>query len=65
MALALHELAVNAARHGALRGESGQLKIRWRIRRNGGNNSWLEFDWLESGVPTPACGRRSRGAPAS
>ena len=44
--LALHELATNAAKYGALSHESGQLDVRW-IRENG----MLTFGWTETGGP--------------
>ena len=47
LALALHELAVNAARHGALLSESGTVELRWRTTPDGG----FELDWMESGGP--------------
>ena len=34
-ALALHELATNATKHGALRQEQGRLDISWHVRRDG------------------------------
>ncbi len=47
LALALHELAVNAVRHGALQSESGAVELRWRTTPDGG----FELDWMESGGP--------------
>jgi two-component sensor histidine kinase len=47
LALALHELAVNAVKHGALTSESGTVEVRWRRREDGG----FELDWTESGGP--------------
>ncbi len=47
LALALHELALNAARYGALSVETGRVDLRWRgLDRNG-----FELEWLESGGP--------------
>lgn len=43
LSLVVHELATNAAKHGALSGDSGNLEVRWRAQ-NGG----LELRWLES-----------------
>ena len=47
LALALHELAVNAVKHGALTVESGAVDVRWRSAEDGG----FELDWVESGGP--------------
>jgi two-component sensor histidine kinase/CheY-like chemotaxis protein len=47
LALALHELAVNAVKHGALTAESGAVDVRWRALADGG----FELDWVESGGP--------------
>ena len=47
LALALHELAVNAVRHGALSNDAGAVQVRWRETPRGG----FEFDWIETGGP--------------
>ncbi|KRE09945.1 hypothetical protein ASE63_05440 [Bosea sp. Root381] len=46
MALALHELATNATKYGALRKDSGRIDVNWSI--TGGEFS---FEWRESGGP--------------
>lgn len=46
VALVLHELATNAAKHGALGSPDGVLTVRWRI----GSSGRLEIDWTESGL---------------
>jgi len=46
LALALHELATNAAKYGALSSESGQLTLGWTLK-----DSKLGLDWSESGGP--------------
>ena len=48
--LALHELATNAAKHGALLHSGGRIKIRWAID-DGGAERRLKFFWEESGGP--------------
>jgi two-component sensor histidine kinase len=48
--LALHELATNAAKYGALSNESGRVKIFWTIARDG-KDSRLKLKWKETGGP--------------
>ena len=49
-ALALHELATNAVKHGALKTETGRLDIHWSVRRAGSDAPLLVLDWREEGV---------------
>ncbi len=42
---ALHELATNAAKHGALAGPDGHLLIQW----SGPENGRISLDWIEEG----------------
>jgi two-component sensor histidine kinase len=49
LALALHELATNALKHGALKGVRGRLDVRWQILDRA-SKPRLELTWLESGV---------------
>ena len=62
-ALALHELATNAVKHGALRAGSpdhaGRLEITWSVLPDDGNRL-LVLDWRESGVAL-ATGEVRRG----
>jgi PAS domain S-box-containing protein len=46
IALALHELATNAAKYGALSSMSGKLQLNWQV-----SNDKLVFDWIETGGP--------------
>ncbi|MBS0537663.1 MAG: response regulator [Proteobacteria bacterium] len=46
VALALHELATNAAKYGALSIDSGRLSLTWAMGRDA-----LELDWVETGGP--------------
>jgi PAS domain S-box-containing protein len=48
--LALHELATNAAKYGALSNESRRIEICWTITRDGRDNR-LKFMWEEMGGP--------------
>jgi two-component system, chemotaxis family, CheB/CheR fusion protein len=49
LALALHELATNALKHGALKESDGHLDVKWQML-DGMNTSRLEFTWVESGI---------------
>lgn len=50
LALALHELATNAAKYGALSNETGRVRIAWRVGLGAARES-LRFEWRESGGP--------------
>jgi len=45
-ALALHELATNAAKHGALSVAAGKVKLAWRTEPG-----WIVLQWTETGGP--------------
>lgn len=54
LALATHELAVNAVKFGALGvADGGRLAVTWRIERRAEGNV-LRFEWREEGVPAIA-----------
>jgi PAS domain S-box-containing protein len=58
LGLAMHELATNAVKHGALSGTQGKVTVRWSLE-----GGVLRLTWTESGGPpvtTPA--RRGFGA---
>ena len=46
LSLALHELATNAAKYGALSRPDGRVELRWTV-----GNGKLKLNWLESGGP--------------
>lgn len=48
LSLALHELATNAVKFGALSVETGHVDVRWTARKGGG----FQLTWTESGGPT-------------
>jgi two-component sensor histidine kinase len=50
-ALALHELATNAVKYGALKGDTGQLAVTWLVTRDQRDRPHLTLSWIESGVP--------------
>jgi two-component sensor histidine kinase len=47
LSLALHELATNATKYGALTTERGQIQISWTI----GRNRSFQLEWKENGGP--------------
>jgi PAS domain S-box-containing protein len=46
--LALHELATNAVKYGALSSPAGRVEVRWSLCPGAGD---LQMDWTESGGP--------------
>lgn len=56
VSLALHELATNALKYGALSTEAGRVEVRWTPRPDGG----FDLTWTESGGP-PARPPQRRG----
>jgi two-component sensor histidine kinase len=55
LAMALHELATNAVKYGALGQPGGRLAVTWRLEPAGsGTRPWLHIDWRERGVEMPA-----------
>jgi two-component sensor histidine kinase len=56
--MALHELTVNAARHGALSSGQGKVSFSWQLEeRPAPSQKWLRMTWREAGGPvveTPA-----------
>ena len=61
MAMVLHELATNAAKHGALSTRDGRVSVRWHRELNGDADAALRIEWQESGGPAVVQGpdRRS------
>jgi two-component sensor histidine kinase len=53
IALALHELATNAAKYGSLSVSGGGLALSWRVE-----DRIIKFDWRESGGPATAAPNR-------
>ncbi|PVE20746.1 hypothetical protein DC522_30540 [Microvirga sp. KLBC 81] len=58
--LAVHELATNAVKHGALTVPQGRVRVSWQIH-DGSDLPWLVFEWKESGAPDQAAKRKRRG----
>ncbi|MFH6782778.1 MULTISPECIES: PAS domain S-box protein [Methylobacterium] len=49
LALALHELATNARKYGALADERGRLEVTWSTHRPDGEEERLVVEWVEHG----------------
>jgi two-component sensor histidine kinase len=63
LALALHELATNAVKHGALGQPQGRLDVRWLVERgHSGRPARLRMEWRESGVAIAPDATPVRGA---
>lgn len=60
-ALALHELATNANKYGALAQAGGQLRVRWRLLGTA-KGTRLHIEWSETGVHMPAPGEAAQGS---
>jgi two-component sensor histidine kinase len=60
VALAVHELAANALRHGALRTRRGRVAVRWEISSDE-RERLLVLEWLETGGPRRRAGPARRG----
>lgn len=50
VSLLLHELTVNALKHGALSNESGRVEVTWHLQEGPGGTD-LVLDWRETGGP--------------
>jgi two-component sensor histidine kinase len=60
LAMVLHELATNAAKHGSLSVPGGRVEVRWRAGRGAGDDGgMLRLRWTETGGP-PVSGAPSR-----
>lgn len=58
-ALAIHELATNARKHGALAADDRALKITWAVKQTDSSASNLVLEWVEEGF---ACAPEREGA---
>jgi two-component sensor histidine kinase len=60
-ALAVHELATNAVKYGALSQAQARLEIRWHLdQADPEQGPWLHVDWRERGVIMPATGQQQQ-----
>ncbi len=60
VALAVHELATNATKYGALTSPSGRVRVVWSMMKDQGE-TWLSLSWTESGVRIVAPAPRREG----
>jgi two-component sensor histidine kinase len=49
--MALHELATNATKYGALSNDQGRIDVTWAVNQNPADPKFT-FSWRESGGPT-------------
>jgi len=62
LAMAIHELATNAVKYGALSNATGRVRVGWKIQQSGEAHS-LKLEWRESGgPPTEAPARKGFGS---
>ena len=54
LGMAVHELATNAAKFGALSNESGRVMINWRLQSDVTGQELFAMSWIESGGPPVA-----------
>jgi two-component sensor histidine kinase len=61
LTLAIHELATNALKYGALASPSGRLSVKWELRKPyPGERRWLKLQWIEYGIQLPQVGENAR-----
>ncbi len=49
--MALHELATNAGKYGALSDDSGRVEVRWSLEPGEGGRETFAIGWRERGGP--------------
>jgi len=59
LGMALHELAANAGKYGALSRDVGRVNVSWHIAENGPGAKRLDFLWQEQGGPPVTAPERS------
>ncbi|MER0238780.1 PAS domain-containing protein [Fulvimarina sp. MAC8] len=52
LSLALHELATNATKYGALSNDDGKVRIHWTLEPRRAEGQRMTFEWRESDGPT-------------
>ncbi|GJE13257.1 Blue-light-activated histidine kinase [Methylobacterium longum] len=53
LALALHELATNARKYGALSDAGGRLSANWQTNKTEAGQRHLVLNWVEEGIARP------------
>ena len=61
LALTLHELAINAVKHGAYSVPEGHVRLAWARETDAEGEERLRLDWRESGGPAPDGPPKRRG----
>jgi len=51
LGMAVHELATNAGKHGALSNDAGKVDISWRLQTNASNEQEFVVSWIERDGP--------------
>jgi PAS domain S-box-containing protein len=60
LGMAIHELATNSTKYGALSVAEGRITVKWSFSlRNGGSEPAMTLTWMESGGPPPRRSSRS------
>jgi len=59
VSMVLHELATNAAKHGALSTDDGRVSVRWRQVTNGSPDARIRIMWQEAAGPAVRAPNRS------
>jgi PAS domain S-box-containing protein len=52
LGMAIHELATNSAKHGALSMKDGRIEINWSVDKTDDGEKRLNFGWKEEGGPS-------------
>lgn len=58
LGLALHELATNASKYGALSNPSGQIEVTWALTADANGPPKFSITWTETGGPAPGIAKR-------
>ena len=61
LTLAVHELATNAVKHGALSAAGGTVRVRWTLDEDGNGQSLLTLRWTESGTKIDPAAPQQKG----